>query len=432
MDGEISGSESDPSHFSTPGATPRAENSSGAQTPKKKRHKSKRKEWNDKMDKRMDKMEKLVEILVSNSANGKKTEQGKTVAKRSTLAISDSDSDSDRDHVSLHANGSISDDAENVDTSLKRREDNLSQKHRAGLFDMFGDDAVVQKDEQNEGLILDESQISVLKGSYRCTNPKFLSSCSEDNLDAFPMDKDSEKWLEVHSLDPMVESIMVKRFGEKAAFSGTKTKSLFTQPAKMVEKIAYKGQQAARLGLTIQMYIQQALGNCLQELEAPEIDKDKSITLIKDIFAMSTKCLDQIGRAGAFHHIVRRAVSMTDTALYEQTNHTEFSNLPLSEEGVFGSGLEPLLKARKEKKKQVDELIPDVKRFDNKIPVLENAYPQPYTTDGPNYGWNSFRIPKVPREGNTRFQRGSRGRFGGYPRRAATSGRGRLARSDDQ
>ena len=32
---------------------------------------------------------------------------------------------------------------------------------------------------------------------------------------------------------------------------------------------------------------------------------------------MTTKCLDQIGRACAFHHINRRTVTMIDTSLYE-------------------------------------------------------------------------------------------------------------------
>ncbi|KAH3729324.1 hypothetical protein DPMN_055292 [Dreissena polymorpha] len=59
---------------------------------------------------------------------------------------------------------------------------------------------------------------------------------------------------------------------------------------------------------------------------------------------------------------------MTDTGLYEQYKKLEFSNLPLSSEGVFGPGLEPLLKARKDKKKQVDDLIPDVRRPKRKFP----------------------------------------------------------------
>lgn len=67
---------------------------------------------------------------------------------------------------------------------------------------------------------------------------------------------------------------------------------------------------------------------------------------------MTTKDLDQMGMAGAFHHITRKTTSISDTAIYEQDDHLEFSNLPLSGEGVFGSGLENLLKTRKEKKKK--------------------------------------------------------------------------------
>ncbi|KAH3839643.1 hypothetical protein DPMN_113075 [Dreissena polymorpha] len=52
---------------------------------------------------------------------------------------------------------------------------------------------------------------------------------------------------------------------------------------------------------------------------------------------------------------------MADTALYEQTDSLEFTNLPLTGDGVFGKGLETLLKDEKEKKKRVNYLIPDVR-----------------------------------------------------------------------
>ncbi|KAH3778515.1 hypothetical protein DPMN_179979 [Dreissena polymorpha] len=77
---------------------------------------------------------------------------------------------------------------------------------------------------------------------------------------------------------------------------------------------------------------------------------------------MSTKSLDQIGRSGEFHHITRRAVCMTDTSLYEQTDRLEFTKLPLTGDGVFKKGLETLLKDKTEKKLQVDDLIPDVRK----------------------------------------------------------------------
>ena len=79
---------------------------------------------------------------------------------------------------------------------------------------------------------------------------------------------------------------------------------------------------------------------------------------------MSTKCLEQIGRTGAFHHIVRRCCTMTDTALYSLSDRDKFYDLPLSSEGVFGPGFATLLKDRKEQRKLVDDLldIPDLKK----------------------------------------------------------------------
>ena len=70
--------------------------------------------------------------------------------------------------------------------------------------------------------------------------------------------------------------------------------------------------------------------------------------MVTDIFAMSTKFLDQIGRPGAFRHITCRAVCMTDT-FFEQPDKLQYTNLPLTGGCVFGSGLETLLKEKKEK-----------------------------------------------------------------------------------
>ena len=79
---------------------------------------------------------------------------------------------------------------------------------------------------------------------------------------------------------------------------------------------------------------------------------------------MSTKCLEQIGRTGAFHHIVPRCCTMTDTVLYSLSDRDKFYDLPLSSEGIFGPGFATLLKDRKEQKKLVDDLLdmPDLKK----------------------------------------------------------------------
>ena len=144
---------------------------------------------------------------------------------------------------------------------------------------------------------------------------------------------------------------------------------------------------------------------------------------MKNVFSMTTKCLDQIGRAGAFHHIVRRTATMSDTALYELDDALEFSNLPLSGEGVFWPGLENLLKTRKEKKKQIEDLVPDFQKkttkqkaespvmsFDHKRPcydrtLVSGSYTNSYSNSSFSSdnkvkprGFNNFRIPRLPRE----------------------------------
>ncbi|KAH3892310.1 hypothetical protein DPMN_016425 [Dreissena polymorpha] len=112
----------------------------------------------------------------------------------------------------------------------------------------------------------------------------------------------------------------------------------------MVEKTAYRGQQSVYMGIVTQMYMQQALGMPMDMVtDKPEIEKK-----VKDIFAVSTQSLDQFGRAGAFFHIIRRQVTMSETSLYELDSRT-ISNLPLSGDGVFGEELEKNLKQKKDK-----------------------------------------------------------------------------------
>lgn len=130
----------------------------------------------------------------------------------------------------------------------------------------------------------------------------------------------------------------------------------------MVENIAYKEQQASRLGVVINLYMQQSLGNFVEFIQSEEFDKEKFVQQVKEIFAMSTKSLDLVSRADAFHHIIRRPVSMSDSGLYQLDDSNNFANLSLSGEGVLGSWLEFLLKSRKQKKKQLDVMLPEPKK----------------------------------------------------------------------
>ncbi len=114
----------------------------------------------------------------------------------------------------------------------------------------------------------DKSQREVLDLSWRSSKPNSVTAFAEENLDLFPLDEKTEKYLDVSSIDPLVESALIKRHGSKASFSkGNKGSTLFSQPCKMIEKMAYRGQQAARLGIVMQLYTQQSLG-CLLQIRA--------------------------------------------------------------------------------------------------------------------------------------------------------------------
>lgn len=322
----------------------------------------------------------------------------------------------------------------------------LSDMTKQCLFDMFGEDALVKNKPVKEGISLDDSQLKVLQNSFRCDKPNFLTAFNEESVDMFPVDESCEKYLKVPSLDDLVDGCLTKRYGQKASFSKNKGKVLFTQPCKMVDKICFKGQHAARMGLVMQCYLQQGLGSLLTAIQADDLDKVSTVQKVKDVFAISTKVLDQLGRAGAFHHIARRAVAMTDTGLFEQHDSMEFTNLPLSGEGLFGPELELLLKARKEKKKQVDDLIPDVRRpkrkpqsdYDLNKRTRFESYGKPASStaaQGSSTSWNNFRIPKVQNKGryDDRFSSKPRGSGGGFPRRQEQSfGRGKADKPADK
>ncbi|KAL4220216.1 hypothetical protein ACF0H5_020624 [Mactra antiquata] len=86
---------------------------------------------------------------------------------------------------------------------------------------------------------------------------------------------------------------------------------------------------------------------------------------------------------------------MTDTALYEQPDSSEFSNLPLSGEGVFGPGLDELLKTREEKKK-VDELIPDISKKRKFTSSQSESYMRPAYDRSYNAPAATSSTPTVP------------------------------------
>ena len=76
---------------------------------------------------------------------------------------------------------------------------------------------------------------------------------------------------------------------------------------------------------------------------------------------MSSKAMDQMGRVGAFHHVIRRKVACFDTGLGSLKDiQAKVTGLPLTGLVVFGKGLEETLKNRKEQNDQLLDLIPEL------------------------------------------------------------------------
>jgi len=349
---------------------------------KRKRSKSKYELLEDKMNSKFDafggKLDQMFNLFQNQNCtvNGdKNSDKGQSQRRpddsrtQSLLDDVNVNSEDDEDRISLFDDNlsirprtgerlGVDSDNESVGDTKSTDEEHLSDKTRKCLFDLFGDDALTKKAEAKLGIQIDESQKQVLLNSWRSTNPNSVSAFAEDNKEDFPVHEETEKYLQVPSIDDLIGRCLIKKHGRKAAFTKT-GKSLFSQPSKMIEKIAYRGQQAAYMGISMHMYMQQGLPALIQTLQSDDVNTDRAIQQARDIFAISTKSLDQFGRTGAFHHIIRRQLAMTDTGLYDLDDSRELSNLPLSGDGIFGSELEKFLKARKEKNKTLDDLLPD-------------------------------------------------------------------------
>lgn len=113
-------------------------------------------------------------------------------------------------------------------------------------------------------------------------------------------------------MDDILEPMLRKKHGSKANKGWGKNRNLVTQPLKGIETLAYQGQIAAGMGIIAIANMQQALGTLLNSISSQDIDTEQSI---KDIFSMSTKPIDQMGRTGALHHLISRKAAARDTGL---------------------------------------------------------------------------------------------------------------------
>ena len=188
------------------------------------------------------------------------------------------------------------------------------EKSQNNLAHLFGQEAGLKQSSETS-ICLDQAQIDTLSKTWRCEHPERLSAFRDEYRSVFPVHDSSLQTLQVPSLDDLLEPMLSKRHGSKAVKAWGRNRTLATQPLKAIESVAFQGQSAARYGIIAVSYMQQALGSLLNKLQSDNFNIDSAIQSVRDIFAMSTKALDQVGRAGAFHHIVRRKAAASDTGL---------------------------------------------------------------------------------------------------------------------
>ncbi|CAC5426473.1 unnamed protein product [Mytilus coruscus] len=282
---------------------------------------------------------------------------------------------------------------ENTSTATSTTDSN--QKTRCNVLgEKFGEDAYAYRSKDKTGIILEQNQIDILKGAWRSDTPQKVT-CFRDSY-SLPVDPSCEKYFNVPTFDNTVESLLVKRFGPKAAFG--RVPCLFSKELKSLAKIAYQGQLAARMGLITSCYTQQALGILLDNLQFDTPNLDGAVQNVRDIFALSTKTFDQMSRTGSFHHMVRRRATMYDTGLSDLKDYANtVMSLPLTSEGIFGSQFDEKLKEKTERNKQLAECLPNLKRVPSSLPMKRKVTSTNETNDsGFKKGKfdNGFKIPK--------------------------------------
>ena len=227
------------------------------------------------------------------------------------------------------------------------------------LLDMYGEDACIKKSDAGPSILLDKTQTDILNESWRISAPVKLTAYKEAYKGSFPVHEKAEEMLKVPSLDDIVETFLIKRLSGKATFK--RSRSLFTQQWKEIERLAFQGQTAARMGIVISLYVQQALAMLLQELKSDSPNLDSATQTVRDTFAMSTKIIDQLGRTEAYDHFIRRKAALVDMGLDSVKDVDKHADLlPLTGDGVLGKEFEVKLKERKEKNKEFKDLVPEI------------------------------------------------------------------------
>ena len=155
----------------------------------------------------------------------------------------------------------------------------------------------------------------MLNKSWRIQAPERMSAYKDEYKTCFPVHEKSASMLQVAGLDDLLEPMLAKRHGVKTFKPWGKSKQLCTQPLKSIETLGYQGQVASRMNIIAISYLQQGLGSLLGTLQEKDSNIDRAVQNVRDLFDMSNKALDQAGRAGAFHHMIRRKAAVSDSGL---------------------------------------------------------------------------------------------------------------------
>jgi hypothetical protein len=68
---------------------------------------------------------------------------------------------------------------------------------------------------RSRGIVLDSTQIKVLLDSWGCSDPSKPTVYKKRYRSTFPVSSQSEETLSVPSLDNMIETLLVKKYGSK-------------------------------------------------------------------------------------------------------------------------------------------------------------------------------------------------------------------------
>ncbi|CAC5398486.1 unnamed protein product [Mytilus coruscus] len=126
----------------------------------------------------------------------------------------------------------------NNNKTVGKQSDNLNL-----LSKLFKEDIPSESSDNSGGLIIDEAQVRILERSWRTKNPEKLTAFKDEYRSCFPVNDKSKSFLQVPSLDDLLEPMIRTIHGSNSVKSWDKHKQLVTQPLKQIENLVYNGQE---------------------------------------------------------------------------------------------------------------------------------------------------------------------------------------------